>query len=85
MRRGGGNSWRGRMQGRGGDDTPPRGEEARSQRRATSMPWVWLAAGLLVVAVFVAFLMLRFGHQPPGATSLSAPQASGAAPRPVTH
>ena len=38
------------------DDLPPTGAEARAQRKATSMPLVWLVVGLAVVAVFVAVI-----------------------------
>ena len=47
-----------------GDDLPPRGEEARAQRRETVMPLVWLGLGLLVVIVFVAVLAMRSDYRP---------------------
>ncbi len=40
----------------GGDDVPPSGEEARAQRRATSLPLVWLSLGLLVIGLFAAWM-----------------------------
>ncbi len=42
--------------GPGGDDLPPRGEEARAQRKATRLPWIWLLGGILLVAIFCALL-----------------------------
>jgi hypothetical protein len=43
---------------RGGDpdDLPPTGGEARAQRKATSMPLVWLVVGVVLVAGFVAVI-----------------------------
>ena len=38
---------------------PPSGEEARAQRRATSMPVVWLILGLVVVLVFTFMMALE--------------------------
>lgn len=46
----------------GGDDLPPLGEEARAQRRATSMPLVWAFLALIVAAAFIAALALKSGH-----------------------
>ena len=38
------------------DDLPPTGGEARAERKATSMPLVWLVVGFVVVAAFVAVI-----------------------------
>lgn len=38
------------------DDMPPSGGEARAQRKSTSMPLVWLAVGLVLVAAFVTVI-----------------------------
>ncbi len=35
------------------DDLPPSGAEARSQRKATSMPLIWLLVGLALIVAFV--------------------------------
>jgi len=54
-------AWRNRPQHSGGEDVPPDGEEAREQRRATSMPVVWLGLGLAVIVAFTAILLMHFG------------------------
>lgn len=63
--------------GPGGNDLPPSGEEARAQRKETTMPLVWLTLALVVVAVFVILLATRSPHQPslkaPSTTPLPAP------------
>ena len=38
------------------DDLPPVGAEAQAQRKATSMPLVWLVVGTALVTGFVAVL-----------------------------
>ncbi len=38
------------------DDLPPGGGEARAQRKATSMPLVWLVVGGVLVAAFTAVI-----------------------------
>jgi hypothetical protein len=35
---------------------PPSGEEARAQRKATSMPLVWLLLGFLVILLFTLMM-----------------------------
>jgi hypothetical protein len=35
---------------------PPSGEEARAQRKATSMPIVWLLLGLVAILVFTVMM-----------------------------
>jgi hypothetical protein len=62
-----------------GDDMPPTGDEAHEQRKATSMPIVWLGFGLLLVAAFVAVLWMRFGV-PHLAVNAAAPPQSAANP-----
>jgi len=37
---------------------PPVGAEAKAQRRQTRLPWVWLIVGLIVVAAFIAALVV---------------------------
>ena len=54
------------------DDLPPSGGEARAQRKATSMPLVWLMVGLVLVAAFVAVVRTGGG--------LFAAHGSGAPP-----
>jgi hypothetical protein len=39
-----------------GDDLPPSGAEARSQREATSMPLIWLAVGLALIVAFIVVI-----------------------------
>ncbi len=61
------------------DDLPPTGEEARAQGRMTSMPLLWLLAGLLLVVIFVAAIASGgglFPTQSPGPAPVKA--ASGA-------
>ena len=41
------------------NDLPPRGEEAKAQATQTVMPWVFGLIGFVVVAIFVAFLMMQ--------------------------
>ena len=55
-----------------GDDLPPSGAEARSQRKATSMPLIWLLVGMIVMSIFV-FMIAQGG-------GLFHAQASGPAP-----
>jgi hypothetical protein len=62
-----------------GDDIPPTGDEAHEQRKATSMPIVWLGLGLAVMAAFVGILWIRFGV-PHLAASPAAPPQSAANP-----
>jgi hypothetical protein len=37
--------------------------EAQAQDEATLMPWIWGAIGLLVIAVFVAWMLFSGGHR----------------------
>lgn len=50
------------------DDLPPSGAEAQAQRKATSMPLVWLVVGLLLIAAFVVVIGTGRGwfHAPSG-------------------
>jgi hypothetical protein len=53
--------------------------EAEAQDEATVMPWIWGALGVLVIAVFIAWLVFGGGHrmrEPPGAAP---------ATRPISH
>ena len=43
----------------GGDDMPPSGDEARAQRKATSMPFVWLSLAFLVILLFTLMMAAR--------------------------
>jgi hypothetical protein len=65
--------------GPGGNDLPPSGEEARAQRMQTIMPLVWLALGIVVIAVFVLLLATRSPRQAylkgPSAEPVPAPAA----------
>jgi hypothetical protein len=60
------------------DDMPPTGDEAHEQRKATSMPVVWLGLGLGVMAAFVVILCVRFGvpHPAVGPATTPPPVAS---------
>jgi hypothetical protein len=80
MPRNGAQTRRDRSRHSGGDDMAPDGEEARAQRRATSMPIVWLGLGLLVVLAFTAALGLRFGARHPAAIGASTSPSSAVAP-----
>ncbi|HXQ17647.1 MAG TPA: hypothetical protein VN814_23770 [Caulobacteraceae bacterium] len=42
-------------------DEPLKGE-AQAQDEQTLMPWIWGGLGLLVIAVFVAVMVLSGGH-----------------------
>lgn len=77
-----GQSGRDQMRNRDSDDTPPLGEEARAQRRATSMPWVWMMVGLVVVIAFVAALAAGGGHFL-GVAGPAAQQTMGGMPAPT--
>ncbi len=61
--------------GPGGNDMPPSGEEARAQRKATSMPLVWLLLGLVVALGFT--LMATTLHRT-GVSPAAPPAAAGA-------
>jgi uncharacterized RDD family membrane protein YckC len=61
--------------GPGGNDLPPSGEEARAQRRATSLPLVWLILGLVVAGLFTAWIAAG----PPFHRPTSQPSAANAA------
>jgi|HubBroStandDraft_6_1064221.scaffolds.fasta_scaffold2835636_1 hypothetical protein len=37
--------------------------EAQARDEATLMPWLWGAVGLLVIAVFVAWMLFGGGHR----------------------
>jgi len=39
------------------DDVEPTGEEAEAQREETIMPWVWGAIGVIVAALFLAWVI----------------------------
>ncbi len=80
MRRNGAQTWRDRSRHSDGDDMAPDGEEARAQRRATSMPIVWLGVGLLVVLAFIVALGMRFGARHPVAAGASGPPPHAVAP-----
>ena len=48
------------------DADEPDGDEAEAQREETLMPWIWGAIGLLLIAAFVAWMILwRTPHHPP--------------------
>jgi hypothetical protein len=53
---------------------PPSGEEARAQRKATSMPLVWLAVGIVVILVFAILMTVK----PSFRSSLKGPAAATA-------
>jgi uncharacterized membrane protein YidH (DUF202 family) len=40
----------------------PLSGEAQAQDERTLMPWIWGGLGLLVIAVFVAWMVLSNGH-----------------------
>ncbi len=61
--------------GPGGNDLPPRGEEARDQRRETSLPLVWLILGLVLVGAFALWI----ASAPAFNRHMNAPSASTAA------
>ena len=64
-----------------GDDLPPLGAEARSQRKATSMPLIWLVAGLVVIAAFVFMISQGgglFNAKASGPAPVRAASSSGA-------
>jgi hypothetical protein len=61
----------------GGDDMPPSGDEARAQRKATSMPFVWLLLGFLVILLFTLMMTVR----PSFHSSLTGPTAATASAR----
>jgi hypothetical protein len=63
--------------GPGGDDMPPSGEEARAQRKATSMPWVWLILAIGLAALFAILLEARSPRQAP-------PMPGGIPPAPLS-
>jgi hypothetical protein len=44
-----------------GTESPTAETEAEAQRQATVMPWIFGAAGLLLIAVFIAWL--TFGQR----------------------
>jgi hypothetical protein len=67
------NGMREELRRTGAADESPTGEEARAQRRATSMPIVWLGVGVAIILAFVAALAMRVGAQ----------HATPAAPAPV--
>jgi hypothetical protein len=46
------------------DDLPPTGDEAQSERRQTVAPLIWLALGLVAIALFVVALVLLHGVAP---------------------
>jgi hypothetical protein len=61
-----------------GNDMPPSGEEARAQRKATTMPLIWLLLGVGLVALFVILLAIRSPHQlAPNALPTKSPPAAG--------
>jgi uncharacterized RDD family membrane protein YckC len=68
--------------GAGGDDVPPSGEEARAQRRATSLPAVWLVLGLLLAAAFAGLLTATSGSS--GSFQAKAKPTGAPQSRPVT-
>jgi hypothetical protein len=37
--------------------------EAQAQDEQTVMPWLWGGAGLLLIAAFVAWMLLSHGHR----------------------
>jgi hypothetical protein len=39
------------------DDVEPTGEEAEAQREETVMPWIWGAIGVVVAALFLAWVI----------------------------
>jgi hypothetical protein len=43
-------------------DDPLKGD-AQAQDEQTIMPWLWGAVGLLVIAAFVAWMLLSDGHR----------------------
>lgn len=53
--------------------------EADAQSEATIMPWLWGGMGLVLIAVFVAWVFLAPGHshirQPAAAAPLTKPPA----------
>ena len=75
--------WRHRLKHDGGEDMPPTGEEARSQRRSTSMPIVWLGLALALMAAFAAVLAVHFGVTPRAAHTPDLPQSPIAPPTKV--
>jgi len=60
--------------------SPARGAEANAQRRQTRMPWIWLAVGLVVVAIFTSWMMI--GKTP---ASRGAPRHSAIFSTPVVR
>jgi len=50
--------------------------EAEAQDEQTVMPWIWGGIGLLVIAAFVAWILLSGGHrtrEPAGAAPATRP------------
>jgi len=79
MRRNGPWSWRRTPRHSRDGDVPPTGDEAHEQRKETSMPMVWLALGLAIMAAFAAILWIRFGV-PHLAANAAVPPESAANP-----
>ena len=54
----------------------PLGGEAEAQDEETVMPWIWGGVGLLVIALFVAWMIFSGGHrmhEPPHAAPIGRP------------
>jgi hypothetical protein len=84
MRRNGAWSWREKPRHGDGDDLPPTGDEAREQRKETSMPIVWLGLGLAIMVVFAIILWMRFGVPHLAANAAAPPQSATNPPAKVS-
>ena len=59
-------------------DDPLKGE-AQAQDEQTVMPWLWGGLGVLLVAAFVAWLVMGGGHR------MREPPAAAPATKPISH
>ena len=75
-----GYSWRGKLRRTCSEDVPSTGAEAREQRRATSMPIVWLGLGLSLVASFALVLWMKVGISTPPHSSVVVVRAVAGVP-----
>ena len=61
------------------DSNRPRLTEAEAQSEETIMPWIWGAIGLVLIAIFVAWVVFGAPHshvrQPAAAAPLTRPPA----------
>jgi hypothetical protein len=59
------------------EEAEPRESEATAQDEQTIMPWIWGGIGVIVVALFIAFMVMLQPQtpmrHPPAATPLAKP------------